>query len=390
MLKPDALYYTQPPVLAFQALVVEQHHRDGVWQVILDKTAFYPEGGGQPSDRGTLNGIPVLDVQLVEGQVVHTLAQPLEVSSVVQGQVDGDFRLEMSQQHTGEHILSGLLCQMFGAQNLGFHIGKDYLTMDTSIPLTPQQLEQAEQAANRVIWENHPVERLWYDRQQDCTLEYRSKKELHGPVCLIRIGTADCCACCGTHLAYTGQVGMIHILDWQNYKQGTRLFVVCGVRALQAVVQMRQQTSAIRQLLSAKPEGLAVAVEQKCQELEDARQRNAQLEQQLFAALAERHDPTLPAVEIQLGLSGPSAQRLASVLAQHSQQWAAVLVPDPGQTRCGYVLATTQADRDLRPICKAINQQFSGKGGGKPGLVQGSVQASAQELQDCLYHLMPL
>ena len=211
MTQTEALYYIQPPVGEFTARVLSCTPEGEAWAVTLDRTAFYPEGGGQPTDRGTLGGADVLDVHEKGGQVIHRLSAPLAEGETVTGNVDLDRRLEMSQQHTGEHILSGTLHAMFGAENVGFHIGQDYLTMDTSVPISDEGLAEAEVRANRVIWQNVPVEAVWHSKEALADLTYRSKKELEGPVRIVTVPGADCCACCGTHVERTGQVGMVKI-----------------------------------------------------------------------------------------------------------------------------------------------------------------------------------
>lgn len=372
----EPLYYSQPPVLEFTASVTGCQPCKELWEVTLTQTAFYPQGGGQPADRGTLNGLPVLDVYHKEGQVVHLLEAPLEPGLEVQGLVDGDYRLEMCQQHTGEHILSGLLHQMFGVQNLGFHIGQDYLTMDTSIPLTAQQLAQAEERANQMIWQDVPVQAQWYQPHQLASQTYRSKKALEGPVRLVTVPQADCCACCGTHVQRTGQVGLIKIIQWQNYKCGVRLFVVCGVRAYREVCSQQEQAVAIRRMLSVTPQQLAQGVERQQQELEAARFRAGQLEQQLFQVLSQQVQPGQAPVLIQPDLAPQSLQRLCAALTQRTQGLCAVFSPLP-QGGALYALACADAQADLRPLCRELNQAFEGRGGGKPGFVQGSIQQDA-------------
>ena len=379
-MQTEALYYTQPPVGEFTARVLSCEAAGETWAVTLDRTAFYPEGGGQPADRGTLGGAKVLDVHEKGGEVVHSLSAPLAVGETVTGRVDLARRLEMSQQHTGEHILSGMLHAMFGAENVGFHIGQEFLTMDTSVPISDEELAEAEARANRVIWQDVPVQAVWHTREELAGLTYRSKKELEGPVRIVTVPGADCCACCGTHVERTGQVGMIKIIDRQNYKGGVRLFVVCGVRALWYFEAQRAEAAAIRATLSAKPGQLARAVQHQSLELEAARYRAVQAENELFAALADSVQPGEATILLRPNLGPDGLRRLCAALSERTDGLCAAFSPTETGT-LAYALACTGPGADLRGLCKQLNQAFSGRGGGKPGFVQGSLTGEFEEVQ---------
>ena len=225
----------------------------GGGKIALDGTVFYPEGGGQPADRGTLTlpdgtVLHVTDVHEQGGVIWHTtddLPETAAPGTAVQEALDWAWRFDKMQQHTGEHILSGILHQMFGAENVGFHIGTDAVRMDTSVPISAEGLREAELAANRIVWQNVPVCITYPTREELAALTYRSKKEIEGQVRIVSIPGADVCACCGTHTAATGAVGQIKILAAENYKGGVRLSIVCGERALLAAQAMRQRQADI-------------------------------------------------------------------------------------------------------------------------------------------------
>ena len=199
------LYETDSYVQTFAAQVLACTPVQGGFSVVLDRTAFFPEGGGQPCDTGTLGAARVLAVHTGGATITHTTDAPLTVGGTVEGCIDWPARLDAMQQHTGEHILSGTLHRLFGAENVGFHIGTPYVRMDTSIPLTAAQLAQAEAEANAAVRADTPV-RCWVpDPETLAHTEYRSKKALDGDVRLVEAG-GDCCACCGTHLARAGDV----------------------------------------------------------------------------------------------------------------------------------------------------------------------------------------
>ena len=241
---------------------------NGGGKIALDGTVFYPEGGGQPADRGTLTlpdgtVLHVTDVHEQGGVIWHTIDDLPETAAPgteVQEALDWAWRFDKMQQHTGEHILSGILHQMFGAENVGFHIGTDAVRMDTSVPISAEGLREAELAANRIVWQDVPVLITYPTPEELAALTYRSKKEIAGQVRIVTIPGADVCACCGTHTAATGAVGQIKILASENYKGGVRLSVVCGQRALAEAQAMWARQADIGALLSAKSTETANAV----------------------------------------------------------------------------------------------------------------------------------
>ena len=280
------------------------------------------------------------------------------------------------QQHTGEHILSGLLHQMFGAENVGFHIGAGAVRMDTSVPISPEGLRQAELASNQIIWQDVPV-RAWYpDKAQLEALCYRSKKPIEGAVRIVEIPGADVCACCGTHVARSGQVGQIKILASEHYKGGERLSVVCGRRALDAAVQMRAAQADIGALLSAKPTETALAVHRLAEAHAALQYAHNGLCGQLFDALAAAAVPGQAAIHTLPGLDPDGLHRLAVRLTQATDGLCAALTPTEKGT--GYCLAL--ASGDVRPLTRALNVALNGRGGGKPGICQGSCAASPEQV----------
>ena len=365
------LYYEDSLRTDFAAAVLECRPQGERWLAALDATCFYPEGGGQPADRGILGGARVLDVHEKDGVIWHTVDQPLEPGSRVEGKVDWARRLDLMQQHTGEHILSGLLHRMYGADNVGFHIGDEYVTMDTSIEITPDQLAAAEQAANEIVWRDEGVECAWPSPQELAAAEYRSKKALEGPVRLVTIPDADCCACCGTHLPRTGMVGQIKLLDWQRYKGGMRLTAVCGGRALADYRIKRAQLADAGALLSVPMNSVAPAVHRLAEENAALKQALAAAENQWFEALAAQVTPDQAPLVLAPGLSGESLRRLCLTLCQRTARPCAAL----SAGGMGLAYAVGQADGDVRGLVKVLNAALDGRGGGKPAIAMGSLRA---------------
>lgn len=357
----------------------------GSGKLALDGTVFYPEGGGQPADHGTLTlpdgaRLTVTDVHEQGGVIWHrvdALPDTAAPGTAVTGRIDWAWRFDKMQQHTGEHILSGILHQMFGAENVGFHIGSDAVRMDTSVPISAEGLREAELAANRIVWQNLPVLITYPTREELARMTYRSKKEIEGQVRIVTIPGADVCACCGTHTAATGAVGQIKILAAENYKGGVRLSIVCGERALLAAQAMRQRQADIGALLSAKPSETAHAVHRVYDEYTALKFAHFGLCSELFDALAAQVVPGADAIRIVPGLDPDGLHRLAARLSEATTGLCAALTANEKGT--GYCLA--QAGGDVRALTKALNTALNGRGGGKPGICQGSCAATPEQVE---------
>ena len=368
-------------------LAAEPDGRGG-GKLALDGTVFYPEGGGQPADHGTLTlpdgaRLTVTDVHEQGGVIWHrvdALPDTAAPGTAVTGRIDWAWRFDKMQQHTGEHILSGILHQMFGAENVGFHIGSDAVRMDTSVPISAEGLREAELAANRIVWQNVPVLITYPTREELARMTYRSKKEIEGQVRIVTVPGADVCACCGTHTAATGAVGQIKILAAENYKGGVRLSIVCGERALLAAQAMRQRQADIGALLSAKPSETAHAVHRVYDEYTALKFAHFGLCSELFDALAAQVAPGADAIRIVPGLDPDGLHRLAARLSEATTGLCAALTANEKGT--GYCLA--QAGGDVRALTKALNTALNGRGGGKPGICQGSCAAAPEQVETFL------
>ena len=378
------LYEETPAPLAFTARVTGCEPDQKGYRVTLDATGFFPEGGGQPWDLGTLNGIPVTAVVVQGEEICHLLPQPLEPGTPVEGIIDGERRLDHCQQHTGEHILSGTLHRLFGANNVGFHIGQPYVRMDLDLPLTTEQLAQAEAQANAVIRQDFPV-KVWYpDPEELEALEYRSKKALEGPVRLVEIPGADRCACCGTHLERTGMVGIIKIISAQNYKGGVRLEVACGGRAIPPIQDWYRQITALSGLLSAKVPAVEQAARRMAGENQELKGQLAQLTALLIEAQARDALPGTVQVRFCEGLNPDGLRRLCLALAQRSGALSGAFAAGAQGTH--YALALPGGD--VRPLAAGLNQRFSGRGGGTPNLCQGCLtQGTPQAIKEYMEEL---
>lgn len=374
----EKLYEAQPYLTQFSATVESCTQGKKGWDILLNQTAFYPEGGGQPYDTGTLGGVPVLEVHQREGRVVHTCASPLEAGSQVEGQIDWPRRFDLMQHHSGEHIVSGIAHSLYGCDNVGFHMGSDVITIDLNVELTPDQVAQLEARANQYIWEDHPIAVTYPTSEELEHLEYRSKKALTGQVRIVSFPGADTCACCGTHVSSSGQVGLVKLLSYQKFRDGVRIELVCGKRALDYLSQVWDQNHQISNLLSAKTMQTSGAVRRLLEENAALKSRILTMEEQQFAALAQRYAGQGDVVVFESGLSPDSLRRLCGAVQTACGGRCACFSGEDGS---GYQYAVGQPGGDLRPLAKALNQALQGRGGGKPDFIQGTVSASQDQIQ---------
>lgn len=377
------LYYEDALCMQFCATVLRCEPRDGRFAVVLDKTAFYPEGGGQPADHGALGGARVLDVREREGEIEHLVTAPLRVGEVVQGDVDRQRRIDHMQQHTGEHIVSGIVHAQYGWDNVGFHIGERDVTIDFSGPLGEKELADVERAANWVVWQNVPVTASWPSAEELARISYRSKKALQGPVRIVSVEGTDVCACCGTHVGRSGQVGLIKLTGVQSYKGGVRVTMLCGMRAFADYCVKQENARAVSERLSAKIDEIPAAVERLAQENIALKARAAALENRLFAARAAAQRGRGNALVFEDALSPDSLRRLCAALADVCPGVCAAFSPagpqDAAQAACRWQYAVS-GGRDTAALVRRMNEALNGRGGGK-GILQGSVTAERAQIE---------
>ena len=378
-METEKLYYQDPYQTTFTARVLTCEPSKGGCLVTLDRTAFYPEGGGQPADHGVLGGVTVTDVHEKDGVIFHTCSGPVEIGAAVEGSIDWTRRFDHMQQHSGEHILSGLLCSLYDCSNVGFHLGADTVTIDYDRELTWEQVLEAERQANEAIWRDTPAEITLPAPDALAQLDYRSKKELTGQVRIVSFPGADCCACCGTHVRRAGEVGLIKVLSCQKFREGVRLEILCGQRAYRYLSRIYEQDHAVARLLSVKPQDAFAAVERQNAELTAAKLRMTELEDRLFALRAQSLAGCGDVLLLEPPMRPDGARKLADTAARAAGGLAAVFAGE----RDSYVYALVYAGgADISPLVKRLNSALSGRGGGRNGFAQGSVQADRSAILD--------
>ena len=371
------LYYENAYTQDFTAVVESCEAVKNGFAVTLDRTAFYPEGGGQPADHGTLGEARVLDVHEKDGVVTHLCDRALSEGAEVSGRIDWARRFDHMQQHSGEHIISGLLCSTFHCDNVGFHMGADVVTIDYNAPITWEQALEVERRANAYIWADHPI-RIWYPSAEElAALPYRSKKELTGAVRITEFPGADRCACCGTHVTSSGQVGLLKLLSCQKFRDGVRLELLCGQRALDCLAAGWEQARQIGQALSVKPQSAFAAVSRLQEELLSLKEKAARLEEADFAHTAAQYRGAGSVLHIAEPLDGDGARRLCDAIAKAAGGRCAVFAGQDGD----YRYAVIESGGDLRQFIKDMNTALHGRGGGRDGFAQGSAVCTAEEVR---------
>lgn len=379
----EKLFYKDAYQKTFEATVIECREGKKGYEIILDQTAFYPEGGGQPGDIGYLKTegqkVEVTDTHEKDGEILHFCGQPLEKGSKVTGSIDWERRFDLMQNHSGEHIVSGLVHHKFRYNNVGFHMGKDTVTIDFDGEFSVEDMYWFEQEANARIWANEQVDITSYTEEEAETVEYRSKKELHGVVRVVTFPNADVCACCGTHVRYTGEIGLIKLISLQKWKGGVRMEMLSGRKAMEYVANVCRQNQQISVALSAKPLETAEAVEHLKKLQMDQQFHAGALEQKLFQYMAKQYEGSGSVLLFEEGLAADSVRKLTAEIMETCEGRCIVC---SGDDESGYKYAMGEKDGDLRALVKEFNSTLNGRGGGKPFFVQGSVAATRKEIEE--------
>ena len=375
----EKLFYTDSHLQEFTAEVVSCRPCDNGYEAVLARTAFFPEGGGQAADTGVIDGIRVYDVQEKGEQIFHYLEGELEEGKTVTGQIDWDKRFSRMQQHSGEHIVSGIVHARFGYDNVGFHLNDELCTLDLSGPLTKEELREVENAANEAVFANVPVRVSYPSKEELKTLDYRSKIEIDGQVRIVTIPGYDVCACCAPHVNFTGEIGLVKLVQSQNYKGGIRITMLCGRRALKDYQQKEESVKAIMGSLSAKEELIAEAVERVKEECTQLKSELAESRYQILEAQAEKiPDGQKKVCIFDSKLSGNEPRELMNLVLKKGVEVCAVFA---GNEESGYRYVIGSETEDVRPYSKVLKEQFDGRGGGKPVMVQGSVNGSEEAIR---------
>ena len=372
----EKLFYQDAYLKEFDAKVSSCMEKDGKWIVELDRTAFYPEGGGQPADHGVLGTANVLDVHEKNDVILHICDKPLENGASVHGEIDWERRFNHMQQHSGEHIVSGMLCSRFDCDNIGFHMGAQTIQIDYNAEISWDEILEVEQDANRYIRENHAFVEMWPSADELKTLNYRSKKALEGAVRIASFPGADICACCGTHVAYSSEVGIVKALSVQKIKEGVRIEMLSGRRAFDYLSDVWTQNQGISRELSAKPTETFEAVIRLKEENNSQKQRIARMEQKQLEMISKDYNGEQDPLIITGELESDNVRRLCDMISEKSAGCCKVFAGNDGY----YKYAVIHKGEDIRDLVRNMNAALNGRGGGRDGFAQGSVNCTGKDI----------
>ncbi len=373
----DRLYERDAYCRKFSAIVESCSCENGVYNVILNQTAFFPEGGGQVADEGFINGIKVLDVQLEGDKIIHKTESEVPVGAEVDCEIDWELRYSRMQSHTGEHILSGVVHSLFGYDNVGFHMGESIMLVDFNGAISKSDIEKIEIASNKAIYKNADITAFYPTMEEIEKLQYRSKIEIRDDIRIVAIGDdIDCCACCAPHLAKTGEVGLIKVIDSYSYKQGTRIEMVAGINALKDYMNLNASHKNLMKTLSASRQGVEAAVRDQntlCQTLKGENQR---ISKKLALCELERNKIGDSVYSISNNLGYDELRYCSNYLIDNECNTCLLLSKNDDDS---FIYVVSSKKTDVRVLVKELNDTFSGRGGGQSNYAQGKMQPASEE-----------
>lgn len=409
----ERLYQKDPYLVEFEAIVLsceKDEKRDDSWKIVLDRSAFFPEGGGQPADTGLLfyktaginpgaepdpegtclscrlgseaRSVEVSDAHERGKDIVLTCNDQIPAGGSVKGRINWTRRFEHMQNHSGEHIVSGLIHRRFGYNNVGFHMAEELMTIDLDGRMTEADMREIEEKANRIVWKNVEIRTDYYTEEEAEKIEFRSKKELHGTISVVTIPGADVCACCGTHVRRTGEIGPIRLFSIHNFKNGVRIEMACGSWALKFMTAVLEQNHRISGLLSAKPLETADAVERLLAESRSKEEKITEMNFRKIRELAEEAKAGENVLVFADTFRPQLLQRLTDSLMEATEGGLCAAFSENGKG--GFHYAIGQRGGNLKELVSEMNAKLDGKGGGKPFFMQGNLTASKEEIRTFL------
>ncbi len=377
------LYDLDAYATEFDAKVVSceavAYNKQDVYAVILDRTLFFPEEGGQSPDKGTINGIEVIDVQIKKDIVTHYLACPVEVDATVHGILDWKHRFSNMQQHSGEHIFSGIVHRDYGFNNVGFHLSDNIVTMDFDGVLTTEQVADVEYKVNEAIAKNVEITVAFPGKDELAALEYRSKIEIDGAVRIVTVDGYDVCACCAPHVKRTGEIGMLKVMSMQNYKGGVRISMLCGFRALQAYREKSDVISSLTNLLSTSQETIVERVTQMKNTIQELKLQLGEVKQNMmFAKIYDIPAEEKDVILFEEDLDTPIMRNVVNELVGIHPGINAIFA---GNDEEGYRFILGSNVQDCKAVAVNLRDAFFAKCGGSESMIQGSVETTREKLE---------
>ena len=370
--------YDDSHLFEFMAKVIDCIKDGEIYKIVLDRTAFFPEGGGQCGDTGKIGGVEIYDTQIENGVIFHYSRFFVETGINVNCEIDREPRFRRTQNHSGEHVFSGIANSLYGCENVGFHMGDEAMTIDFDKELSWEELMTVETQANEAVRRNLPIMTSFPCKEELSIISYRSKLDLTENVRIVEITGIDRCACCAPHMERTGDIGIIKILEFERHRGGIRITLVCGMNALDDYRRRQESVTAVSQLLSAKRGDIAPAVERILAEQAKAKERIAALSMELAKLKAEGCAETDGSICLFDNVLDEVAQReLVNMLMEKCGGMAAVFC---GSDTDGYRYIIGSRCFDLRKNGKAINSAINGRGGGSTQMIMGRAAAAAGDI----------
>ncbi len=382
----EKLYYRDAYIHEFECKVTDLYTDDTYIYVETDKTAFFPEGGGQTSDRGWLNGAYVENVQIVDGKILHFVekseenVKKLQNSTIIQGKIDSKKRFSDMQQHSGEHIFSGIVNKLYGYNNVGFHLGSEIVTLDFNGVLTEEDICKVENLVNEAIWKNLEIRVLYPTDEELKTISYRSKIEIEGQVRIVEIDGVDVCACCAPHVKRTGEIGIVEVVNFEKYKGGTRVSILCGERALKDIRHKLNENRRVSVITKAKQSETSCAVERLLKEKERLEFELVGANREILFSKAKDIEQGERIIIFDKKLDGKLLTEFTEAIKDKADALCACFCGENGFYR--YCIASKTVD--LPSLAKELNSTFNGKGGGRGEMIQGSITGNEEEIRNFL------
>jgi len=376
-MKTERLYYSDSYIKEFNALVISCEKIEKGYKVVLNKTAFFPEGGGQQADTGFIGDAKVTDVQEAEDVIYHYVDKELTTATEYSCKIDWEQRFLRMQSHSGEHIVSGVVHSLYGYDNVGFHMEEDYVTVDFSGELTREQLDEVEEKTNRYIYDNIEIECFFPDENEIENLDYRSKLDLKEGVRLVRIGEADLCACCAPHVKRTGEIGVVKILDFMRHRGGVRIVMKSGLKALYDYREKYTSVYDVSVMLSSKQHEIAAFVDKKIKENENLQRSFTSFKMQI----AENDKENLSYIgDAALFITSFYDSDMMRELANFGMTEKDLCVILSGNEETGFSYVAGSINFDLMKFAKHFNSALNGRGGGRGTMIQGKVAAKKEDI----------
>ena len=380
MNRTEILFDKSSKIYAFDAVVLScEPLGDGKYAVVLDKTAFFPNEGGQSCDTGMLGVATVLSVDERDGIITHTLDREIKVGSNVSGSIEVEPRFKKMQNHTAEHIVSGIIHRLFGYDNVGFHLGEGYMTADFNGELCESDIERVEALANKAVFECHKIKAYYPNASELPSLQYRSKLDLSENVRIVEIEGVDVCACCAPHVENTGEVGLIKIVEAIRYKGGMRLTMIAGYDALADYRAKETEVRRISMAISAKQSEVSRGVERLLCEIDEMKAKMSALKRENMQMKLDAIEPTEDSIILFEDDGDMLALRnFVNGAVKKTKKLCAVF---SGNDESGYKYIIASESMPLSALSKEISATLGGKGGGSDAMIQGSVSATREKIE---------